>query len=137
MEKIKSTLDISKGGGMSGIGTDQSALLRDEEFKTQSEDHPEQVPDINPKDLNTPGGPNYGRTSKIPDHKSALLNKLDPRIGYTDKEIDENIASYEAKYGKPKEGFMEEMEETPGSSMSGIGPNQSALSAPVDSEGHK
>lgn len=76
MEKIKNTLGISKGDGMSGIGVDQSALMQNEEFAKHAS-NPEASVDhqIDPKDMNSPGGPTFGRQSKIPEHKSALLNK--------------------------------------------------------------
>lgn len=92
-----------------------------------------------PRDLNTSGGPNYGRMSKTEDHKSSLLNKLDPRIGYTEKDINDSVTSYEAKYGKPHEPELP-VGEYPGSKMSGMGTDQSSLAqpqqTPQDAEGH-
>jgi hypothetical protein len=76
MENIKNTLGISKGDSMSGIDVDQSALMQNEEFaKEISNPEASAGKDINYKQLNSSGGPNYGRESKIPEHKSALLNK--------------------------------------------------------------
>ena len=127
MEKIRNTLGVSKGDDMSGIGVDQSALLQDAQFAKEA-NNPEMSLDkgTNSKDINSAGGPSFGRESKVPNHKSELLNKLDPRIGYTPEEADANVAKYESKYGKPKEG-SKEGKEGPGSNMSGIGGDQSAL----------
>ena len=139
MEKVKNTLGISKGGGMSGIGVDQSALMQNEEFAEQA-NNPEMSIDkgTNPKDINSAGGPSFGRESKTAHHNSELLNKLDPRIGYTPEEADAAVERYESKYGKPKEGSLEKHQSSkPGSSMSGIGADQSAWVAAQDSEGHK
>jgi hypothetical protein len=76
MEKIKNTLGISKSDDMSGIDADQSALMQNEEFVKET-NNPEASAgkDINYKQLNSSGGPNYGRESKIPEHESAPLNK--------------------------------------------------------------
>ena len=94
---------------MSGIGVDQSALMQNEEFAKQAND-PEMSIDreTNPKDINSAGGPSFGRESKVTHHKSELLNKLDPRIGYTPEEADAAVERYESKFGKPREGFLEE-----------------------------
>lgn len=139
MEKIKNTLGISKGDGMSGIGVDQSALMENEDFARQAT-NPESSLDkgTNPKDINSAGGPSFGRESKIPEHKSELLNKLDPRIGYTPEEADASVERYENKYGKPDEGVMKNKREAEGWKMSGIGADQSALgeAPPQDDEGH-
>jgi hypothetical protein len=76
MEKIKNTLGISKGDDMSGIGVDQRALTQNEQF-VKDASNPEAIAnkDINYKQLNSSGGPNYGRGSKTPEHKSTFLNK--------------------------------------------------------------
>ena len=128
MEKIKNTLGISKGDGMSGIGVDQSAMMENEDFAREAK-NPEMSLDkgTNPKDINSAGGPSFGRESKIPEHKSGLLNKLDPRVGYTPEEAEASLERYENKYGKPDEGAMKNRLEAPGSKMSGIGADQSAL----------
>lgn len=128
MEKIKNTLGISKGDGMSGIGVDQSAMMENEDFAREAT-NPEMSLDkgTNPKDINSAGGPSFGRESKIPEHKSGLLNKLDPRVGYTPEEAEASLERYENKYGKPDEGAMKNRLEAPGSKMSGIGADQSAL----------
>ena len=67
MEKIKNTLGISKGDGMSGIGVDQSALMENEDFARQAT-NPESSLDkgTNPKDINSAGGPSFGRRVKNP-----------------------------------------------------------------------
>lgn len=140
MAKIRNTLGVSKGDDMSGISVDQSALMENEQFaKEASNPETSLDKDINPKDINSTGGPSFGRESKVPQHKSELLNKLDPRIGYTPEEADASIDRYESKYGKPREDVMEEQMEPPGSKMMGIGSDQSALGeAPAqDSEGHR
>lgn len=127
MEKIRNTLGVSKGDDMSGIDVDQSALLQDEQFAEEA-NNPETSLDkgANPKDINSAGGPSFGRESKVPDHKSELLNKLDPRIGFTPEEADANLLKYESKYGKPKNGSKEGKDGL-ASNMSGIGGDQSAL----------
>jgi hypothetical protein len=127
MEKIKNTLGISKGEDMSGIDVDQSAMMQNEEFaKVASNPKSSDGKGTNTKDINSAGGPTFGRESKIPEHKSNLLNKLDPRIGYTPEEADASVERYESKYGKPDESRMEG-KDAPGSSMAGMGGNQSAL----------
>jgi len=122
MEKVKSTLSISKGDGMSGIGVDQSALMQNEEFAKEAS-NPEMSKDknINTKDINSAGGPSFGRESKVPHHKSELLNKLDPRIGYTPDEANASAERYEEKYGKPREGVLQEKKANAGTQMMGIG----------------
>lgn len=127
MEKIRNTLGLTKGEDMSGIDTDQSAMMQDEEFAKVAS-NPESSIDkgTNPKDINSAGGPTFGRESKIPNHKSEPLNKLDPRIGYAPEEADAAVDRYESKYGKPKEGFMEG-NYAPASNMAGMGGDQSAM----------
>lgn len=127
MEKIRSTLGISKGEDMSGIDTDQSAMMQNEEFaKVVSKPQSSDGKGTNTKDINSAGGPTFGRESKIPEHKSNLLNKLDPRIGYTPDEADASVDRYEARYGKPDESKMEGKDAL-GSNMAGMGGDQSPL----------
>ena len=127
---------------MSGIGVDQTSLLQNEEFAKQAnDDEMSKDKGTNPKDINNAGGPTYGRESKVEEHKSEVLNKLDPRIGYKSDEVDASVERYEAKYGKPKEGFEKEHKDSkPELSMAGIGSDQSALfprdDLKQDSAGH-
>lgn len=61
--------------------------------------------------------------------------RVDPRIGYTPEEADAALERYEDKFGKPREGILEERAQTT-PKMAGFGADQTALGLSQDSEGH-
>ncbi|KIW51207.1 hypothetical protein PV05_09949 [Exophiala xenobiotica] len=136
MAAVLEKLKVSKSEGMSGIGADQGALQDSNSPSFNPTKSGDQAPDPSlgvgsgeDKGLeqapNSFGGPSFGRTSKVPRHKSEFLNSLDPRIGYDDdKTREEDLERYESKYGKPEDFPDAQLR---GTDMAGVGPDQRAL----------
>lgn len=133
MPAVFDKLKVAKSDGMSSIGADQGALQDSESPSLNPTKSGEPEGDSNlgvggeglDRAPNSFGGPSFGRVSKIQPHKSELLNKLDPRIGYDDDELrQQDLKRYENNYGKPEDFPDAQMR---GTDMAGIGPDQRAL----------
>jgi len=136
MSGILNKLKVERSEGMRRIDADQEALKDTLEAESASSDtkyvEANEIGHGQGQQLdrapNTAGGPSFGRTSTIPQHKSEALNKVDPRIGYDSDDVrKEDLEGYEKKYGKPgdiADGHLR------GRDMAGIGADSSALEQP-------
>jgi len=159
MSTLINKLKVARSEGMSGIGADQGALdIQPEQLGVNPHNHEhhssmgivggaddvhpdadakvaENAQEVSNRAPNSFGGPSFGRTSKVPKHKSELLNKLDPRVGYDEDEVrQQDLERYEAKYGKPSD-FPEP--QLRGVDMAGIGPDQTSLRADPEFRKHE